>query len=44
MQAVPENPDECTDWERAVLNGDAVPAVAVTFLIADMQHWIDLCA
>jgi hypothetical protein len=31
-------------WERAVLDGDAAPAVAVQFPIRDLQHWIDLSA
>lgn len=32
------------DWERAVLAGDAVPAVACLYHIRDPQHWLDLCA
>ncbi len=31
-------------WERAVLDGDAVPAVAMQFHIRDLQHWLDLSA
>jgi hypothetical protein len=31
-------------WERAVLDGDAAPAVAVRFPIHDLQHWLDLSA
>jgi hypothetical protein len=32
------------NWERAVLAGDGVPAVAFLYHIRDPQHWLDLCA
>jgi hypothetical protein len=31
-------------WEISAFDADAVPALAVSFQITDLQHWLDLCA
>jgi hypothetical protein len=31
-------------WGQAVLDCEGGPALAATFRITDLQHWLDLCA
>jgi len=31
-------------WEMADFESDAAPALANSFQITDLQHWLDLCA
>jgi hypothetical protein len=31
-------------WEMAAYDSDDVPALANSFDITDLQHWLDLCA
>jgi hypothetical protein len=31
-------------WEMAACDSDAVPDLANSFDITDLQHWLDLCA